>query len=226
MAEQNPLLIAIDGPSASGKGTLAKRIAAHYQMDHLDTGKLYRAVGQRTLHLVDDIQEAEDHHSEAAHMAVEIATSLSLNDILNAQNLSNEEVGKAASIVSAIPEVRKALLDFQRSVADSPNGAVLDGRDIGTVVCPHAHIKFFITASLNARADRRTKELQKQDKRIIREAVFKELEQRDARDMQRSTAPLKQTEDAYFIDTTDMNMDEVLSKATAIIDAFTSKSSG
>ncbi len=225
MAKQRPLVIAIDGPSASGKGTLARRIAAHYGLEYLDTGKLYRAVGQKTMQAVDDIRHAENPNSDAAKRAVAFAKTLSLQDVADAENLSNEGVGKAASIVSALPEVRQALLAFQRAIAASAHGAVLDGRDIATVVCPDADIKFFITASLEARADRRTKELQKQDKTVIREAVFQELEQRDARDMQRLTAPLKQTEDAHLIDTTEFNMDEVFSKATAIIDAFTSKSS-
>lgn len=195
-------------------------VAGRFGMDYLDTGKLYRAVGKKLIEAGEDLSEAERHDSEAAAQAIEIASKFTIIDIETAGELATEEVGQAASIVSAIPGVRQALLDFQREVARSPRGAVLDGRDIGTVVCPEADLKFFITASLEARADRRYKELQKHDDSIIRQAVFQDLERRDARDTQRRAAPLKQAEDAIYIDTTEMDIETVFQKVCSTILSF------
>ncbi len=214
------MLIAIDGPAASGKGTLARRIAGHFGLVHLDTGRLYRAVGYEFMQQVDDVAKAEDKDSDAAALAAKIAGNLDiakLTDNSYSKKLTSEGVGRAASIVSAIPAVRKALLDFQRMIASTSEGAVLDGRDIGTVVCPDANVKLFITAGLETRAQRRYKELQKQDDSIIYADILQDLQKRDERDRKRSVAPLLPAEDAIQIDTSEMDMDEVFEKALSVI---------
>jgi len=215
------MIIAIDGPAASGKGTLAREIAKKLGYSYLDTGKLYRAVGKKMLDAGLDVLEADDHSSSAAEEAVSIAKNMNIGEISNVE-LASEGVGAAASIVSAIPGVRKALLEFQREVAQDKRGAVLDGRDIGTVVCPDADFKFFITASLEARAKRRYKELQKKDNSVIYAEVLEDLERRDKRDTQRNTSPMKVAEDAIRIDTTEMGIDEVLKEVLSIISSSTS----
>lgn len=215
-------IIAIDGTAASGKGTLAKRIAAHYGYVHLDTGLLYRAVGLQLIEAGFSPAEAEDHFSEAAEFAINSSKNITIQQ-LNSENLGDEIVGAAASIVSAIPAVREALLAFQRTVAEDKRGAVLDGRDIGTVICPDANIKFFITATLETRAERRYKQLQTRDKTIIQDAVLMDLQRRDRRDMERDCAPLRPAEDAICIDTSNLTMDDVFAESIARIDAIQKK---
>ncbi|MGB1539493.1 MAG: (d)CMP kinase, partial [Rickettsiales bacterium] len=199
-AQFKPMVVAIDGPAASGKGTLARRISNHCGYPYLDTGSLYRMVGLKLLY------SGKDPHNKAD--AIEAAHHISETDFSNPR-LRQEKVGQAASIVSAIPEVRQALLDYQRHFAERPEGAVLDGRDIGTVVCPEADIKFFLTAGLEARAKRRHKELQGQGIEVVFESVLGDLQERDERDSHRSVAALVAAEDAIHIDTSNMTASEV-----------------
>jgi 3-phosphoshikimate 1-carboxyvinyltransferase len=203
-----PLIIAIDGPAASGKGTLGRRLAEAQGLVYLDTGSLYRAVGMK---LVYNNQDPQDVKS-----ALEAAATIQLHD-LNNPRLRQERVGQAASVVSAIPQVREVLLEFQRKIAHSPQGAVLDGRDIGTVVCPEATLKLFVTANLETRAQRRHRELQGQGITVLYESVLRELEQRDERDKNRKKAPLKPADDATIIDTSGMSADDVFERALELI---------
>jgi cytidylate kinase len=187
------MIIAIDGPAASGKGTLARRIARELGYTHLDTGKLYRAVGMAVLRQGGDPTDVVDAESAARTLAP---------DRLDDPELAGDEAAQAASKVSAIPAVRAALLEFQRAFAARPPGAVLDGRDIGTVVCPDADIKFYVIASDEIRAQRRHKELLDRGKASIYARVLQDLKERDARDSARSVAPMKPAEDAVVLDTT------------------------
>lgn len=210
-----PIIIAIDGPSASGKGTLAKKLAHYFGLGYLDTGKLYRAVGYKMLNENADLSSVQD--------AIHLASHLTLDDLENPE-LNTEDVGGAASVISAIPEVRDALLLFQKRFAARPEGAVLDGRDIGTVICPHADYKFYVTASLDTRAKRRFEELSKTNTSINYQDIYTDLKIRDERDQHRKTAPLKQAPDATFIDTTHLNVNSVFEKvAKLIVNAETSK---
>jgi len=206
------MIIAIDGPAASGKGTLARRVADAMNYAYLDTGLLYRATGAKVL-----AQKADPADEE---IAVKVAENLNADD-LSGDALRSEKVGTAASKVAAIPMVRAALLDFQRRLATTPpdgkRGAVLDGRDIGTVVCPEAPIKFYLTASVEERANRRFKQLQEKNPAAIYERVLKELEERDARDSARDVAPLKMAEDAIHIDTDRLNANAVYDAVMAHI---------
>ncbi|HBV00239.1 (d)CMP kinase [Thalassospira lucentensis] len=206
------MIIAIDGPAASGKGTLARRVADAMNYAYLDTGLLYRATGAKVL------AQKADPADEA--IAVKVAENLKADD-LSGDALRSEKVGTAASKVAAIPKVRAALLDFQRRLATTPpdgkRGAVLDGRDIGTVVCPEAPIKFYLTASVEERASRRFKQLQEKNPAAIYERVLKELEERDARDSARDVAPLKMAEDAIHIDTDRLNANAVYDAVMAHI---------
>ncbi|MHC8491262.1 (d)CMP kinase [Thalassospira sp. SM2505] len=206
------MIIAIDGPAASGKGTLARRVADAMDYAYLDTGLLYRATGAKVL--------AANADPEDETAAVGAAKNLSADD-LQGEELRSEEVGTAASKVAAIPRVREVLLDFQRSLATTPpggkHGAVLDGRDIGTVVCPEAPIKFYLTASVEERANRRFKQLQEKNPAAIYERVLKELEERDARDSARDVAPLTMAKDAIHIDTDRLNANAVFDAVMAHI---------
>lgn len=204
-----PLVIAVDGPAASGKGTLARRLAEHFGLDYLDTGSLYRAVGMK---LVYGGKSPEDREA-----AVAAAKNIDNDDLANPR-LRQERIGQAASIVSAFPEVRAALLAFQRDFARGKKGAVLDGRDIGTVVCPGADFKFFITATLYARAKRRHRELQGEGIEVIFESVLEDLRERDERDSKRAIAPMKPADDAIILDTSDMDASTVFGKAKAMIE--------
>jgi cytidylate kinase len=200
-----PLIIAIDGPAAAGKGTLARRLAAHFGLRHLDTGALYRAVGR------DVVLAGEDPADEAR--AAARATTLdpaSLDD----PGLRGEAAGHAASVVAAHPAVRAALLAFQRRFAAAPPGAVLDGRDIGTVVCPDALVKLFVTASPEIRAKRRHEEA---PAALDLAEVLADIRRRDARDSGRSTAPLAAAADAVILDTSDLDADQVFERALTII---------
>jgi cytidylate kinase len=202
--------IAVDGPAASGKGTLARRLAAHFGLAHLDTGGLYRAVAARMLRLGQDPADAEAGEQAAQNLE---------DQDRNAPNLRAEEVGQAASIVSAHPPVRAALLAYQRSFAATPPGAVLDGRDIGTVVCPEADGKIYLDASLEARAERRVKELRLRGAESIESRVLQEMRDRDARDSGRAVAPLVAADDALKIDTTGLTPDEVFDRALSYLAA-------
>lgn len=202
-----PRVIAIDGPAASGKGTLARRIAAAYGLPHLDTGLLYRAVGARCL--ADGLLEDEAASIAAARM-LDVAT-------LDAESLRGSDAGRAASVVAARPGVRAALLDLQRAFAAQPGGAVLDGRDIGTVICPDAPAKLFVTASAEERALRRFRELNARGSDLSLEAVLADIRERDARDSGRSTAPLLKAEDAVLLDTTDLGIEAAVDAALSIV---------
>ncbi|MGF1607666.1 MAG: (d)CMP kinase [Rhodothalassiaceae bacterium] len=208
------MIIAVDGPAASGKGTLARRLAQHLNMAYLDTGLLYRAVGWAVIQAGRDPADAE-----AAAQAAYALRPEGLDD----PALRSVEAGKAASLVAAVPAVRAALLDFQRAFAAEPpsqrDGAVLDGRDIGTVVCPAAPVKLFVTASVTERARRRTKELQRSDPAISYDAVLADLKQRDARDSQRDVAPMVPAEDAILLDTTDLDIEAAFKHALALVEA-------
>lgn len=213
-----PLVIAVDGPAASGKGTLAKKIAAHFGLDYLDTGSIYRAVGYKVLQ--------QGGSPEDKELAVNVARNINKKDLVKGPHLFDEGIGTAASIVSAIPEVREALLQFQKDFAKSPKGAVLDGRDIGTVVCPNADFKLYITADLEARAQRRYKELQNKGNSIIYSDVLKDLQSRDERDSKRTIAPLKKAEDAIHMDTTHMGVEEVFQEVLSIVTEGMSRKAG
>ena len=202
--------IAVDGPAASGKGTLARRLAASFGLSHLDTGGLYRAVASRPLRLGGD--PGDETAGEKA------AQSLEQKD-LEAADLRTEEVGQAASVVSAHPGVRAALLAYQRQFAATPPGAVLDGRDIGTVVCPGADGKIYLEAPVEVRARRRVKELRLRGVESIESRVLQEMQDRDARDSGRAVAPLKAAADALKIDTSDLSPDEVFDRALSYLTA-------
>jgi cytidylate kinase len=199
------MIIAIDGPAASGKGTLAKRIARYFGLAHLDTGLLYRAVGVQAL---DDGRGVLD-----PHWAAELARRLRPED-LDRADLRSARAGQAASKVAALPEVRAALLDFQKSFARREGGAVLDGRDIGTVICPGAEAKLFVTASDAVRAARRHAEL---GGRGSVEAVLADLRARDSRDRERDAAPMVPAPDALLLDTTDLSIDAAVAAAIAYV---------
>lgn len=205
------MIIAIDGPSASGKGTLARRLAAALDLACLDTGLLYRAVGAKLL--------ARGQKPEDPAAAEQAAADLALEDLSRA-DLRSEAVGEAASQVAALPGVRAQLLAFQRRFAAQPPdgkaGAVLDGRDIATVVCPEADVKVFLTANLETRAARRSKELQERGEEAIYPRVLQEMQDRDARDSGRAAAPLRPADDAIVIDTTEIDSDAVFEAVLAI----------
>ncbi len=207
------MIIAIDGPAASGKGTLARRLAARFGLAYLDTGALYRAVGLALL------RAGEDPHDEAAAEAAAAALDPAL---LDDPELRSEAVGEAASIVAASPRVRARLLDFQRDFAAHPpggrRGAVLDGRDIGTVVCPDADLKLFVTASDAERARRRHRELREKGVRTDFATVLADLRARDARDSARAAAPLVRAEDAILLDTSELSIDAVFARAAALVE--------
>ena len=195
--------IAIDGPAAAGKGTVSKAVAAHFGFAHLDTGLLYRAVGAKVF---------------AGVEPVEAAKTLVTEDLEGA-GLRSPEVAQAASKVAVMGEVRAALVDFQRAFARRAGGAVLDGRDIGTVIFPGAEAKLFVTASAEVRAERRYLELVSKGHEVSREAVLADVKERDARDMERAEAPLKPAADAVVIDTSEMSIDEAVTEAIAAINA-------
>jgi CMP/dCMP kinase len=204
------MIIAIDGPAGSGKGTLGKKLAAHYGLRHLDTGLLYRAVAKA---LIDAGYAPGD-----AGAAVAAAQALDPARF-DEKALKGHRVGEAASVVSAIPEVRAALLAFQRDFAAKPPGAVLDGRDIGTVICPGADVKIFVTASPEVRAARRAKEYRAAGQPIEEAAVLADIRKRDERDTNRTAAPLKQAPGAHLLDTTHLDIDAAIRAAIDIVEA-------
>ena len=195
--------IAIDGPAAAGKGTISRAVAAHFGFAHLDTGLLYRAVGRKMLDGVDPIRAAQEL----------------LPTDLQVQGLRTAAVGQAASRVAAIPEVRAALLDFQRAFARRDGGAVLDGRDIGTVICPEAEAKLFVTASAEVRARRRFEELVAGGAETDFETVLAETRERDHRDATRADAPLKPAQDAHLIDTSELDVEAAVAAAISAVEA-------
>ncbi|MCB9990309.1 MAG: (d)CMP kinase [Rhodospirillales bacterium] len=208
----NDKIIAIDGTAASGKGTLAKQLARALGFSCLDTGKLYRYVGYS---LAQNGQDPADE-TAAIHAVDALKDTLSPED-LHDPALESDEAGHAASLVGAIPGVRSALLDFQRHFAQNPapgfKGTVLDGRDIGTVVCPDAPLKLYVDADIEIRAQRRFKELQSKGISATYDAVLAKMRERDARDAGRDTAPMKPADDAIMLDTSTMSIEDVLSKA-------------
>jgi CMP/dCMP kinase len=211
-ATARPFVIAIDGPAASGKGTLARRLAEHFGFAHLDTGALYRATALIVL----------DQAANPADPAVAAkAASLVHPRLLSDPRLRDDAVSAAASVVAAIPVVRQSLLDLQRNFAAHPpklaTGAVLDGRDIGSVVCPAAEVKLFVTASAEERARRRVEELRGQGAAAIFVDVLRDLKERDARDIERRVAPLTAAPDAIVIDTTTLDPDAVFERAAKLI---------
>jgi CMP/dCMP kinase len=204
------MIIAIDGPAASGKGTLGRRLAAHYGLRHLDTGLIYRAVAKA---LLDSGRDPNDELRAAA-------AAKNLNpSLFKETELKEHSVGEAASIVSAIPAVRAAVLDFQRQFAAQPPGAVLDGRDIGTVICPHADVKIFVTATPEIRARRRVAEYRAHGRDIDEAAVLADIRRRDERDQNRAAAPLKQAPDAHLLDTTHLDIDAAIRAAIDFVEA-------
>jgi cytidylate kinase len=197
------MIIAVDGPAASGKGTIARALARHFGLPHLDTGLLYRAVGLGVVRSGGDPGNPA-HALAAVHFA---------DELLADPMLKSESVGGAASQVSAHPAVREALIERQRRFADQPGGAVLDGRDIGTVIAPHADVKLFVTASPEVRAERRHRELEALGVPMQFEAVLADILARDSRDSHRATAPLRQAEDAVLLDTGGLSVEEAIARA-------------
>lgn len=205
----NEMIIAIDGPAASGKGTLGKRLAAHYALRHLDTGLLYRAVAKAVIdagHRLDDVA-----HATAAARHLDLKR-------LDEKVLKTHALAGAASAVSAIPQVREALIALQRDFAAAPPGAVLDGRDIGTVICPHADVKLFVIAAPEVRARRRAAEMRAIGANVDDREVLADIRRRDERDSHRAVAPLIAAADAVKLDTTELDIEGAVGAAIAIIE--------
>lgn len=201
--DSTPFTIALDGPAAAGKGTISKALAAHFGFAHLDTGLLYRAVGRAVLNGVAPLAAAQN---------------LDAGD-LDGANLRTAEVAQAASKVAVMPDVRAALVDFQRAFARRIGGAVLDGRDIGTVICPNAEAKIFVTASPEIRAMRRFEELRGNGAETDFDTVLADVVARDARDAERQNAPMKQADDAILLDTSNLTIDQAVSKAISFVES-------
>jgi CMP/dCMP kinase len=214
------MIIAVDGPAASGKGTLARRLADHYGLAHLESGLLYRAAASQALLAGGDPADPKDAEAGAKRVRF---------DQLADPRLKEERISNAASLVAAVPAVRATLLAFQRDFTRNPpggaKGAVLDGRDIGTVVCPEASAKLFVTASPEARAMRRFKELQASGAPAIYERVLQDMKLRDARDRERRVAPLVRAKDAFELDTTALDADAAFEAAVRFVDSKLAKRS-
>lgn len=207
--------VAVDGPAASGKGTIAKAVAQHFGFHYLDTGLLYRGVGKKAL--------AHPQDGFRPDTAEQFAKEL-IPDDLTADDLRTADVANAASKVAAIPEVRTALIEFQKTFAKQEPGAVLDGRDIGTVICPDAEVKLFVTAKSEVRAARRFQELAAQGSTLVFADVLADVKARDARDRTREAAPLIQADDAVLIDTSDIDIKTAIDAAVAVVQpAYTSR---
>lgn len=202
------MIIAIDGPAASGKGTIARRLAAHYGLPHLDTGLIYRAAAAAI---------AKAKADPASAQAIAIAAGLNISAFAE-DELRTAQMGEAASLVAAIPAIRAALLELQRRFAALPGGAVLDGRDIGTVIAPTAPVKIFVTAAPEIRARRRFVELQGRGEVTSYETVLADIRARDERDSARSSAPLKMADDAVLLDTSALGIEEAVAAAIAMAD--------
>ncbi|MDP2734162.1 MAG: (d)CMP kinase [Hoeflea sp.] len=211
MSQQtSPIVIAVDGPAAAGKGTLSRRLAAHYGLNHLDTGLTYRATAKA---LMDRGLPLDDED-----MAAGIAGKLDLGQ-LDRSVLSAHEIGEAASRVAVMPKVRRALVEAQRAFAATPPGAVLDGRDIGTVVCPGARLKLYVTASPAVRARRRYDEIAASGGSADLDAILADIMKRDARDAERASSPLRPAADAHLLDTTEMGIEAAFRAACSLLDA-------
>jgi len=206
---KEPLLIAIDGPAAAGKGTLAQSLATRLDLPYLDTGLLYRAIGK--------LMQIAGLDLDDARVATIVAERLAPED-LRRTDLRGREAGELASRVAIHPGVRAALVAFQRDFAHGPRGAVLDGRDIGTVICPDADVKLYVTASPEVRARRRTDELLAKGRAVDYEAILAEVKARDERDSGRAEAPLRPADDAVVIDTSALGPGEVLAKALSVVE--------
>jgi cytidylate kinase len=204
------MIIAIDGPAASGKGTLARRLAAHYHLPHLDTGLLYRGVAKAVLDAAAALDDVDS--------AVTAARSLDVA-CLDPAVLQRHEIGEAASIVAAMPPVRAVLMTLQREFAAAPPGAVIDGRDIGTVIAPNAEVKIFVTATPEERARRRHAELVQRGDDIDFVTILRDIKRRDDRDRERRVAPLKAADDAHLLDTTYLDIDAAVRAAIDIVEA-------
>ena len=211
-----PVIIAVDGPAASGKGTLARRLAAHFDYAYLDTGSLYRALAYDVLRC----GEAPENASAGLRAARALDLAM-LNDPDILAALRTDAVGIAASLVAAQPDTRAAILQIQRDIADTPPddkaGAVLDGRDIGTIVCPDAAHKIYVTARAEVRAERRWQELRRHDPQVSLEDVLADLKARDQRDSARATAPMRAAQDAHLLDTSDLSIEEAFAAALALV---------
>jgi cytidylate kinase len=205
----NPLVIAVDGPAASGKGTVAQALAEHYGLPYLDTGLLYRAVGLAVLAAGGALEDGAAAGREAAALRL---------DALDGAGVRSREAGEAASRVAAHPEVRAALLEQQRRFAADPGGAVLDGRDIGTVIAPRAPAKLFVTAAPEVRAERRWKQLRAAGERVSLDDVLADIRRRDERDAGRGSAPMIRAGDAVLLDTTDLSIDAAFDAARRIVE--------
>ncbi|MBA3813820.1 MAG: (d)CMP kinase [Alphaproteobacteria bacterium] len=209
------MIITVDGPAGAGKGTLAARLAQIYSLDFLDTGLLYRAVALKMLESGEDFND-----KEAALRAVLLLNS---DDLIN-PSLRNEAIGSGASIIAVFPEVRSALLAFQRNFASNPSpgkqGVILDGRDIGLVILPEAPCKIFVTASPEVRAERRLKELHQKKIYSTFELILEDMEERDTRDRMRKISPLRPAKDAFILDTTGLNLQDVVEKASFFVDSI------
>jgi len=203
------MIVAIDGPAASGKGTIARRLAAHYDLPHLDTGLLYRATA---LSLIDEGGPLDD-----VERATAAARGLALTEF-DEKRLRGREMGEAASVVAAMPPVRAALVEMQKRFAQHPRGAVLDGRDIGTVIAPQADVKIFVTASPETRAQRRALELRSRGEPVDYAETLADIRKRDERDSGRASAPLKAAADAHVLDTTDLDIEAAVKAAIAIVE--------
>lgn len=207
------MIIAVDGPTASGKGTIARALAAHFGLPHLDTGLLYRAVGRQVLLNGGNPDDPADALSACAFP----------DSLLDDPELRSEATGNLASRASVHPAVRQALYDRQRAFATQPGGAVLDGRDIGTVIAPEAEAKLYVTASVPARAKRRWLEMRAQGREVALDAIEADLAERDLRDTTRKDAPLRAAVDAVTLDTSDMDRDTAIAAAIALVEAHRSR---
>jgi len=202
------MIIAVDGPAASGKGSIARALAARYKLPHLDTGLLYRAVGQTVL----------DRGGDPSNAADALAACAFDDALLGDARLKGSTAGNAASVVSVHPEVRQALIERQQSFAAQPGGAVLDGRDIGTVIAPQADVKLFVRATSAIRARRRHDELLRSGATISYDRVLADIQARDKRDSSRATAPLRQAEDALLLDTSFLSLEAAIAKAVQLVE--------
>ncbi len=209
------MIIAIDGPAASGKGTLAKRIALRYGLPHLDTGMLYRGIARDMMRRSERLDDAEA--AERAARALDPAT-------LQDEALRDRHMGEAASVVAQFPAVRAALMETQKAFAAQRPGAVVEGRDIGTVIFPEAEVKLYVTADLRERARRRHLELTARGEHITEDAVYADLEKRDLRDQSRAAAPLRMADDAHLLDTTKLDIEAAFFAAVRLIDAAIGRS--
>jgi cytidylate kinase len=204
------MIIAVDGPAASGKGTLAEGLARHYGLPHLDTGLLYRAVGLA----VADLEDQPGFEAAAIHAA----EALDASQLKNLDELTSARTGVLASKIAVIGPVRQALFDYQRSFATQPGGALLDGRDIGTRICPEADVKLFIQADSKARMERRARQLEARGQGVDRYALFHQIEERDRRDMANPHGGFYKADDAHLLDTTLLDIEAALRAAIAIVD--------